>query len=183
MQQQVLLDNAIVWLDMEMTGLNVFEDKILEIAIIITDSNLKEIDTLELIIHQPNEVLENMNDWCKEHHGKSGLTQKVKESTTSIEQAEEIILNLLKKYISPKTAPLGGNSVYMDRMFMKRELKKVDDYLHYRIIDVSSIKELARRWSPKVFEMVQKKNNHRALDDIRETLSELTIYKENLLKL
>ncbi|KAF0975189.1 hypothetical protein FDP41_005942 [Naegleria fowleri] len=170
---------------MEMTGLDIEQDHILEIAVIITDGQLNTISEMDsLVIHQEDSVLNSMNDWCKEHHGQSGLTQRVRESQQSVQQVEELVLEFVKKYVDkPRWAPLGGNSVYMDRLFMKKEMKKLDEYLHYRIIDVSTIKELARRWAPQVFDKVVKKNSHRALDDIKESIEELKLYRKHLFHL
>lgn len=171
--------HPIVWIDLEMTGLDVERDHIIEVAVIITDGELNTVAEMEpIIIHQDDSVLNAMDEWCQQHHGKSGLTAQVRASTITIEQAEEQVLTFIKQYVTkPSIAPLAGNSVYMDKLFMKKEMKKVDEYLHYRIIDVSTLKELARRWKPSVLDHVVKKECHRALDDIRESISELRVYR------
>ncbi|XP_032671664.1 probable oligoribonuclease [Odontomachus brunneus] len=138
-------DKHMVWLDMEMTGLDVENSHILEIACLITDENLvSKNDYLSIVIYQPEEVLENMTDWCKVQHEKTGLVAACQSSKIMLNEAKEIMLQYLKNHIPYKMCPLAGNSVHIDRMFLKKYMPLVDDYLHYRIIDVSTIRELAR---------------------------------------
>ncbi|XP_011165727.1 probable oligoribonuclease [Solenopsis invicta] len=178
-------DHYIVWIDLEMTGLDVDKDHILEIACLVTDKNLNVIsEDLNIVIHQSDIILENMNDWCKENHTKTGLTQNSRSSTVSLEEAEKMVLNFLKKYTLERSCPLAGSSVYMDRFFLHKYMPLVNEYLHYRIIDVSTVKEIARRWNPGVLNsMPKKKLNHRALDDIKESINELRYYKKNFFKI
>ncbi|KAK9881065.1 hypothetical protein WA026_014410 [Henosepilachna vigintioctopunctata] len=173
--------NRIVWIDMEMTGLDIDKDKIMEVACLITDSDLNIVaEGPNIIIHQPKEVLDNMNEWCKNQHGKTGLSEECAKSTTTIEEAEEKLLNFVEANVTEKVSPLAGNSVYMDRLFLRKFMKNVDDHLHYRIIDVSTIKEVCRRWNGEVYSSAPKKGyGHRALNDIRESIEELKYYKNN----
>ena len=137
----------IVWVDLDMSGLNIEKDHILEMACLITDKNLNIVaEGPELVINQSDSVLDGMDDWCKRTHSKSGLTEAVKNSKITIEEAEQTMLEFLQKYVPTKTCPLAGNSVYMDRIFLNKYMNKFNDYLHYRIIDVSTIKELNFRW-------------------------------------
>lgn len=177
-------ESDIVWMDLEMTGLDVDKDKILEVACIITDKDL-QIKSKELCfaINHPAHVYENMNEWCIKHHNESGLIEKCKQSNVPPDQAEEILLSFLKEYIAERQCPLAGNTIYMDRLFVRKYFRTVDEYLHYRIIDVSSIKELAKRWHPQIAKTVPEKMfAHRSLDDIRESISELQYYREHLFK-
>lgn len=149
---------------------------------IVTDENLNPIseDFCE-VIHQNDETLESMNDWCKENL--KDLAENSRNSTVTENKAEELMLTFLAKYVNPKSTPLAGSTIYMDRLFLKRYFPRVDDHLHYRIVDVSSIKELCRRWNPSVLQNAPKKKMlHRALDDIKESIEELKYYKENFFK-
>ncbi|XP_011875424.1 PREDICTED: probable oligoribonuclease [Vollenhovia emeryi] len=177
--------NYIVWIDLEMTGLEIDKHHILEIACVVTDKKLNTVsEELNIVIHQPDAVLENMNDWCKVNHTKSGLVESSRSSTVSLEEAEKTVLDLLKKHIQQGSCPLAGSSVYMDRLFLYKYMPLVNNYLHYRIIDVSTVKEIARRWNPSVYNSVPKKKlQHRALDDIKESINELRHYKKHFFKL
>ncbi|XP_043477069.1 probable oligoribonuclease [Leptopilina heterotoma] len=170
----------IVWMDLEMSGLDPVNDKILEVACLITDGNLKKVsDEFHIIIHQSDEVLNGMDEWCTEHHEKTGLTNASRNSTVTNSDAESRLLKFLQKNIPQRTCPLAGNSVYMDRMFLTMHMPLVNEYLHYRIIDVSTVKELVRRWNPSVFKNTpRKKLCHRALDDIIESIQELEYYRK-----
>ncbi|KAJ2718640.1 rna exonuclease [Coemansia sp. Benny D115] len=173
---------AIVWIDCEMTGLDLFNDTIIEIACVVTDGELNVLEKgKDIVIHQPKSVMDSMNEWCKEHHGRSGLTQSVLESTTTMEQAEQAVLELVKRHCpTPRTAILAGNSVHGDRVFLARCMPRLVEHLHYRIIDVSSVKELAKRWNAKVADGTPKKKMaHRALDDILESIEELRYMQKN----
>ncbi len=174
----------LVWIDMEMTGLNPDSDCVLEIATIVTDSELNVVSEGPVIaVHQPDEVLDAMDDWCTKTHGESGLTARVKASTISVEEAEKQTLAFLAKHVEKGSSPLCGNSVGQDRRFMDRYMPELDDYLHYRIIDVSTLKELAVRWNSKALDGFSKAGTHKALDDIRESIAELQHYRETFLKI
>jgi oligoribonuclease len=172
----------LVWIDLEMTGLNPEQDTILEIATLITNSDLDMIEIgPEIAVSQSDHVLETMNDWCKEHHGKSGLTEKVRQSTISLEEAEAVTLKFVKKHTPFEEAPLCGNSIYQDRRFLAKYMPRLNSHLHYRNIDISSVKELALRWYPTLPKF-EKANKHTALEDILESLEELRYYRERLFK-
>ncbi|KAJ8934792.1 hypothetical protein NQ318_002348, partial [Aromia moschata] len=171
--------NRIVWMDMEMTGLNVDQDKIMEVACLVTDSDLNIVaEGPDIVIHQPENILNNMHEWCVNQHGKTGLTQACLKSTTTLEEAESILLNFIRKHVTEKCSPLAGNSIYMDRLFLKKHMPRVDDFLHYRIIDVST--EMESRDIQKIFP--KKQFSHRALQDIKESVDELKFYKDNFFK-
>jgi oligoribonuclease len=175
--------DVLVWLDMEMTGLEPDRERIIEVAMILTDGNLAEVAVgPELVIHQADEVLAAMDDWNKSHHGGSGLTERVKTSTVTDADAEAHMLAFIDAHVAAKDRPvLAGNSIHQDRRFVRRYMPKLDRRLHYRMVDVSSIKELARRWYPGVVgKLPPKKETHRALDDIRESIDELRFYKQHL---
>ncbi len=169
----------IVWADCEMTGLDIEKDEICEIAVIVTDEQLKPLDEgIQIVIRPSEAAMANMGDFVKQMHTDSGLLAEL-ESGVSLQSAQEQVLSYLSKYISePKTAPLAGNSIGTDRMFIIRQMPKLDAFLHYRNIDVSSLKELVRRWYPRVYFQLPKKNgSHRALADIRESIQELAYYR------
>ncbi|KAJ2703582.1 rna exonuclease [Coemansia sp. IMI 203386] len=172
----------LVWIDCEMTGLDYANDRIIEIACIITDGELNVLEKgREIVIHQSKATMDAMNEWCTKHHGESGLTSSVLQSTTTTAQAEQEVLALVKRHCkTPRTAILAGSSVHADRAFLSRQMPELTEFLHYRIVDVSSIKELARRWNPAVIESLPiKKCAHRALDDILESIDELRHYKRS----
>lgn len=172
----------LVWIDMEMSGLDPEKDVILEVATILTDGNLDVIaEGPELVIHHPEELLKGMDDWNREHHTKSGLWKSVLASQTTLAEAEAQTLAFIKAHCPAKKSPLCGNSIWQDRRFIARYMRDIDQHLHYRMVDVSTIKELASRWYPAILEKkAKKKGNHRALDDIRESIEELKFYKEHL---
>lgn len=176
--------NNIVWIDLEMTGLDVEKDRILEIACIITDSELNiTAKGPNIILHEPDSVLESMNEWCKKHHTETGLVEAVKESKITLQQAEKEILDFVKQYCPAKTCPMAGNSIYMDRLFISKYMPTMNDYLHYRVIDVSTIKELCKRWNDNAYSSSPRKRLvHRALDDILESITELTYYKKSFFR-
>ncbi len=166
-----------------MTGLDVETDVILEIATIITDNELNIVEESDsLVVWQPESVLATMNEWSRTHHAESGLLDRVRKSEISIEEAEATTFDLVRKHVEIHTSPLCGNSVWQDRRFLARYMPTLDHYLHYRLIDVSTLKELARRWAPNLLEGVTKQAQHRALDDIRESINELKLYREQFLK-
>ncbi|KAL9900746.1 putative oligoribonuclease [Glossina fuscipes fuscipes] len=178
-------DAWIVWMDLEMTGLEVEKDQILEVSCLISDEDLVvKAEGPHIVINYPPDVFENMNEWCNMHHYESGLVDKCLKSQIKLDQAEQQILEFLRQHIPQGECPLAGNSIYMDRLFLKKHMPAVDDYLNYRIIDVSSIKELAKRWNARVYNAAPKKKLvHRASDDVKESLEELEYYKNNLFKL
>jgi oligoribonuclease len=172
----------LVWIDLEMTGLNPDVDRILEMATIVTDGELNVLaEGPELVIHQSEAVLSGMDDWNRRTHGASGLVERVRASTVTEAEAERLTLDFLKPYIKERTSPLCGNSIHQDRRFISRYMTSLDAFLHYRLIDVSSLKELARRWYPPVFDAAPRKSDrHRALDDIRGSIAELQYYRQAL---
>jgi oligoribonuclease len=176
--------DRLVWIDLEMTGLDPAQHHIIEIATLITDGSLEIVaEGPDLVIHQPDSVLEGMNDWCTEHHTASGLVDKVRASTVSLAEAEALTLELVQAWCTAGTAPLAGNSIHVDRFFLRHHMPKLEAHLHYRNVDVTSIKELARRWLPKTFAKAPRKSDsHRALDDIRESIAELCFYRDNVFK-
>lgn len=173
--------NNLVWIDCEMTGLYVETDVLLEIATIITDSNLNEIQQgPTFVIHQSEDILSSMHIWCRTQHGISGLTQAVRTSTTTLEQAEEATLAFVMTLCDPNTGVLAGNSVWQDRLFLLKYMPRLMQYMHYRLVDVSSIKELVKRWYPHDPRTdFKKSDNHRALDDIKASIEELRHYRKN----
>ena len=173
----------LVWIDCEMTGLDLTRDKLIEVAVLVTDSELNVLDPgLDLVISADDAALEGMVDVVTEMHAKSGLTEAVRASTLTVAEAEQQLLAYLRRFVPERrTAPLCGNSIGTDRGFLARDMPELDDHLHYRMIDVSSIKELARRWFPRVyFAQPQKGLAHRALADIIESVRELAYYRQTL---
>lgn len=166
-----------------LSGLNVHEDSILQIACIVTDGSLKVIkEAGEITIHHGDDVLERMNDWCQQHHGESGLIDAVRESTVTMEEAESRILEFIEKHAEPDS-PIAGNSVHVDVQFLRRLMPRITDYCHYRIVDVSTIGELCHRWYPREANSApRKKNAHTALSDIRESIHQLRYYRSHIFK-
>lgn len=176
-------DDHLVWLDLEMTGLNPDQDRILEIATVITDSHLNPLaDGPTFAIHQTTAILETMNAWCINQHGKSGLTERVKHSMISESTAEMETLNFIKEWVPVGKSPLCGNSIYQDRRFLARYMPTLEAYFHYRNLDVSTIKILAQRWKPQLAAGVKKDSEHLALADIYDSIQELKYYREQWLK-
>lgn len=176
--------NRLIWVDMEMSGLFPERDRIIEIALVVTDANLDTIaEAPVLVVHQSDEVLDGMDDWNKATHGKSGLIDKVKASRLSDADVEAQLLDFLKTYVPAKKSPMCGNSICQDRRFMANYMPGLEDYFHYRNLDVSTLKELAKRWKPQVYGGFKKENNHTALADVYESIAELKYYRENFLKL
>ncbi|XP_068096943.1 oligoribonuclease, mitochondrial [Hyperolius riggenbachi] len=178
------MEQRMVWVDLEMTGLDIKKDEIIEMACIITDSELNILaEGPNLIIKQPDELLDGMSEWCKEHHGQSGLTEAVRNSKVSLPQAEYEFLSFIRQNTPPGVCPLAGNSVHVDKVFLNKYMPQFMRHLHYRIVDVSTIKELCRRWYPVEYELAPKKaSSHRALDDIQESIKELRFYREHIFK-
>jgi len=172
----------IVWMDMEMSGLFPETDRILEVAVLVTDGELNVVaEGPNLIVHQPDEVLAAMDEWNTSHHGESGLTQRVRESTLDESAATAAVVQFLEEHTEKGKAPLAGNSVHQDRRFLARYMPEVEAWLHYRNIDVSTIKELALRWYPKQYAArPTKKGAHRAMDDLLESIEELKYYRSAL---
>ncbi len=183
---QVLLaknDQNLIWLDCEMTGLDPDNERLIEIAVVVTGPNLEpRIEGPVLVIHQSDELLNKMDKWNKGTHGKSGLIDKVKASTLSEADAETEILAFLKKYVPKATSPLCGNTISQDRRFLVKYMPKLDAFFHYRNIDVSTFKELAKRWRPEVYKAFKKQQKHTALADVHESIDELVHYREHFLK-
>lgn len=176
--------NNLIWLDMEMTGLNPETDRIIEVAMIVTDSQLNILgQSPVLVIHQPDSVLDAMDDWNKNTHGKSGLIDKVKASTLSEAEAEATLLAFMAEHVPARTTPMCGNTIHQDRRFMVRWMPQLEEYFHYRNLDVSTLKELCKRWKPEVARGVVKRGKHEALADIEESIEELKYYREHFIKL
>ena len=167
-----------------MTGLNPDTDRVIEFAIVITDSNLETVaEAPVLVVHQPDSVLDGMDAWNKSTHGKSGLIEKVKASTLDEATAEARMVEFLKEYVPVNISPMCGNSICQDRRFLARWMPKFEAYFHYRNLDVSTVKELAKRWKPEVVQSMKKHGKHEALADIYESIQELRHYREHFIKL
>ena len=177
-------DTHLAWIDLEMTGLLPDQDHVIEIASIVTTADLEIIEEGPVIaIHHPDSVLDAMNDWCKVQHGKSGLTGRVRQSSISLAEAERQTIDFLSRHIPSGKSPICGNSICQDRRFLAVHMKELEGFFHYRNLDVSTLKELARRWAPAVLESVKKRESHLALDDIRESIAELKVYRKKLFRL
>ena len=174
----------LAWMDLEMSGLDAQVERILELAVLVTDADLNVVaEGPELIVHQPDELLERMDEWNTSHHAASGLTERVRTSTLGEEAAEALVLEFLEQECVRGQTPLAGNSIWQDRRFLARTMPRIDAFLHYRIVDVSSIKELARRWYPDALAAAPvKRGTHRALDDVRESIEELRYYREHVFR-
>ncbi|TXR54233.1 oligoribonuclease [Reinekea thalattae] len=173
----------LIWIDLEMSGLDPDVCHILEIATLITDKDLNILaEGPSIVVHQPDSVLDEMDEWCTTHHGESGLTDKVKSSDISLAEAEAQTLSFMQQWVEQGASPLCGNSIWQDRRFLIKYMPSIDSYCHYRNIDVSTLKELAARWQPELLSGYTKKGSHRAMDDIIESVEELRFYKDNFLK-
>lgn len=176
--------NNLIWIDIEMSGLEPETDRILELAILITDSQLNLVaEGPVLVVHQPPAVLDRMDDWNKAAHGKSGLIDRVKASTLSEAEVENQLLDFVSQHVPRKISPICGNSVHQDRRFLVKYMPKLEDYFLYRNLDVSTLKELVRRWKPEVLAGLTKHGKHEALADIHESIAELRYYREHVLKI
>lgn len=177
-------NDNLIWLDMEMSGLLPDADRILELAVVVTDADLNVIaESPVLVVHQSDAVLDGMDAWNKGTHGRSGLIEKVKTSTMDEDAAAEIMLAFLKQHVPAGKSPMCGNSICQDRRFMARYMPDLEKYFHYRNLDVSTFKELARRWKPVVYSGFKKASRHEALADIYESIDELKYYREHFIKL
>ena len=177
------MTDRLVWIDCEMTGLDLARDALIEVAVLVTDADLTILDEgMDVIIHAEESILEQMVPYVRDMHASSGLTDQVRASTVTLGQAEKLVLDYIKSYVpEARTAPLCGNSIATDRGFLNRDMPSLDDHLHYRMIDVSSLKELAKRWYPRVYQSQPEKGlAHRALADIYESVHELQYYRQTL---
>ncbi len=173
----------LIWIDLEMTGLDTFQDVIIEIATIVTDSQLNLVAEGPIMaIHQDDSLLDGMDEWNTRQHGKSGLTQRVRDSSFTVEAAECATIEFLQQHVDAQASPMCGNSICQDRRFMARLMPKLEDFFHYRNLDVSTLKELGMRWAPKLTAGFKKESSHLAMDDIRDSINELTYYREHLFK-
>jgi oligoribonuclease len=174
----------LIWIDMEMSGLDPDNDRVLEVAIVVTDSNLEVVaEAPVFVIHQDDDVLARMDDWNKSTHAKSGLVDRVKASTLTEAEAESRMVAFLSDILPPRISPMCGNSVHQDRRFLVRHMPALEAYFLYRNLDVSTLKELAKRWKPQIMPGFTKHGKHEALADIHESISELRYYREHFLKL
>lgn len=172
----------LIWIDLEMTGLEPEQDRIIEIATIVTDKDLNVLaEGPVMAVHQSNELLDGMDEWCTKTHGESGLTQRVKDSSISDREAELATIEFLEQYVPKGKSPMCGNSIGQDRRFLVKYMPELEAFFHYRNLDVSTLKELASRWKPEILKDFHKKNVHLALEDIRESIEELTFYRERFL--
>ena len=177
-------DNNLIWLDMEMSGLNTEADKVLELATLVTDPHLNIIaEGPVIVIHQTDEILNGMDAWNQSTHSKSGLIERVKQSSFDETYASEATIEFLKKHIAPNKSPMCGNSICQDRRFMAKHMPNLESYFHYRNLDVSVFKELSRRWRPSLSQGFKKISKHEALSDIYDSIDELKYYREHFLKL
>ncbi|WP_281659699.1 oligoribonuclease [Microvirgula aerodenitrificans] len=176
--------NHLIWLDMEMTGLNPDSDRVIELAVVITDSELNTVaESPVLVVHQSDAVLDGMDAWNKGTHGRSGLIEKVRASTLDEAAAQAQMLAFLQQYVPAKASPMCGNSICQDRRFMARWMPELEAHFHYRNLDVSTLKELCKRWKPEIAKGMKKHGKHEALADIYESIEEMKYYREHFIKL
>jgi oligoribonuclease len=176
-------DTHLVWVDMEMSGLDPDKDVVLEVALVVTDKDLNLVEEGPvLVVRQSDALLDGMDNWNRSTHGKSGLIDKVKASTLSEADVEQRMLAFMKQHVGERKSPMCGNSICQDRRFMARHLPRLEAYFHYRNLDVSTLKELAARWRPELKEGFKKANNHTALADIQESIEELRYYRDKFIK-
>ena len=177
-------DSRLIWIDLEMTGLDTQQDRIIEIATIVTDADLKEIaEGPVFAIHQPDHVLDGMDSWNTRQHKKSGLSQRVRDSRATAAEAEKATLDFLGRHVEAGVSPMCGNSICQDRRFLAREMPKLERYFHYRNLDVSTLKILAGHWAPQLLQGLSKSAAHLALADIRDSIAELRHYHDHFLKI
>ncbi|MGH8280475.1 MAG: oligoribonuclease [Gammaproteobacteria bacterium] len=173
----------LVWLDLEMTGLDPDTDRILEIATLVTDRELNVLaEGPDLVVHQDDTILASMGEWCTRQHGQSGLTQRSRASRLDAARAERLTLDFVTRYLPPNVSPICGNSICQDRRFLARHMPALERFFHYRHLDVSTLKELANRWAPEIAAGFTKESAHRALSDILDSVAELRYYREHLLR-
>ena len=176
-------ENRLIWLDMEMTGLDPEKERIIEVAVVVTEPDLTVVaEGPVIVVHQSNELLDAMDHWNTSTHGRSGLTEKVRASAIDEAQAEATLIAFLAQHVPAGKSPMCGNTIGQDRRFMVRYMPKLEEFFHYRNLDVSTLKELARRWRPDVYKGFDKKSRHEALADIYESIDELKYYREHFLK-
>jgi oligoribonuclease len=175
--------NHLVWIDMEMTGLDPDADRIIEVALVVTDSQLATIaEAPVLVVHQPNAVLDAMDDWNKSTHARSGLIEKVRASQLAEAEVEARLVDFMQAHVPARTSPMCGNSICQDRRFLARYMPRLEAYFHYRNLDVSTLKELVRRWRPELAKGLTKHGKHEALADIYESIDELKYYREHFIR-
>ncbi|MEY2653184.1 MAG: hypothetical protein RLZZ524_211 [Pseudomonadota bacterium] len=177
-------DQNLIWIDMEMTGLDPMTDRVIEIAVVVTDAQLQvRVEGPVIAVHQSDAVLDGMDAWNRGTHGKSGLTDRVKASTIDEAAAEAQVIEFLKGYVGARISPMCGNSICQDRRFLANYMPKLEAFFHYRNLDVSTLKELGKRWKPEIMDGFKKHQKHTALADIHESIDELLYYREHLLKI
>jgi len=181
-QSQTNKKENLIWIDLEMTGLEPETDRIIEIATLVTDKQLNVLaEGPELAIHVSDADLDRMDEWCTNQHGKSGLTQRVKDSKISDDDAAKETIKFLEQYVDAGASPMCGNSICQDRRFMAKWMPELEEFFHYRNLDVSTLKELAARWNPDAVKGFEKKGSHLAMDDIKDSIAELAFYREKIL--
>ena len=176
--------NRLIWIDLEMTGLKPDADRIIEVALVITDHALETVAQAPVfVVHQDDAALDAMDSWNKATHGRSGLIDKVKASTLDEATVEQRMLAFLREHVPPRASPMCGNSICQDRRFMARTMPRLEEFFHYRNLDVSTLKELAKRWKPELMKGIPKEGKHEALADILDSIAELRYYREHFLKM
>lgn len=177
-------ETSLLWIDMEMTGLSPDTDRIIELAVVVTDARLEVVaESPVLVVHQPDAVLDAMDNWNKGTHGRSGLIERVRASTLTEADAEAQMLAFVKQHVPEKTSPMCGNSICQDRRFLARYMPRLEAYFHYRNLDVSTLKELAKRWRPGLAEGFKKSSRHEALADIYESIDEMKYYRAHFIRM
>jgi len=176
-------ENNLIWIDLEMTGLDPDKERIIEIATIVTDPQLNILEEgPSLVVKQSDELLDGMDEWNTRQHGGTGLTDRVRKSKISTREAEERTLVFLEKWVPRGKSPMGGNSIHQDRRFLVRYMPRLEEFFHYRNVDVSTVKELAKRWQPEVLHGFEKSGTHLAMDDVRDSIAELKFYRDVFIK-